>query len=217
MSNRLTNELRNTIIVKALKGYREADKAAIEARRLLFGTEVYEHTYGDVEAIVAPLSDDWRDMSDTIVISCEGFKRKYPYELSSPENLEAAIPLGRDRPFPHSHARTDVTINAEKTCKGETTPAHPLFKKARKLVQDHMRIVEAERELNQEMYSLLRSCNTLKQLEQAWPEAMVFLPKTFEHSTALVPVGLSDKINKALGIPSAASAATTATRKAAKL
>lgn len=216
---KLTNEIRNSIVVKAMAGYKSAEKAKIEERRIAFGTEMYEHTYGKDEATVFTLAKFWYDMDDEIVISCEGFEQKRRnYDKSDPDDLNSVIPLGRNRPFPNTLSCSDVTLApAKEDRNGKHMPAHPLYAKAQKLVKDHRVIVKQETELREKIQALLRSCNTDKQLLQAWPEAEQFLPKTFEHSTALVPVGMSDAINAALGIPSKASVATAATRKAASI
>lgn len=213
---KLTNEMRRTVVTKAMAGFMQIEKDIIEQRRLAFGTEVYEHTYGAAEPIVMALSEEWRSMDDDVVISCDGFDAKHRGLCQGlPEHLNCSISLGRSRPFPPSYSRTDVTINAAKEKNGVVTPEHPLYKKAQKLVKDHFAILQKEDELRSKIRALLASCNTVRQLEAAWPEAMQFLPTTYSHSTALVPVGLSDQINKALGIPPKASAATTAVRKAA--
>lgn len=211
---KLTNEMRRTVLTKMMTGYMAAEKVEIEQRRLAFGVEVYEHTYGAAEPVVMGLSEEWRSMDDAVVIACDGFACKR-HCVGCAEDLDSSIPLGRSRPFPCSYSRTDVTVHAAKDKNDVHTPAHPLYKKAQKLVKDHRAILKKEEELREKIRALLASCNTVKQLEAAWPEAMQYLPTTYSHSTALVPVGLSDQINKALGIPSKASSATTAVRKAA--
>jgi hypothetical protein len=208
---KLTNEMRRTVVTKAMAGFMQIEKDIIEQRRLAFGTEVYEHTYGKDEPLILQVSPEWRQMDDHIVIACDGFEVKRHNCHPHSAHLDASIDLGRDRPFPGSYSRTDVCIRAAKKDFAE----HPLYKKSQKLVKDYTAIIDKEEELRSKISALLRSCNTDRQLELAWPEGMQFLPVTLSHSTALVPVGLSDQINKALGIPPKASAATTAVRKAA--
>jgi hypothetical protein len=205
-SVRLTRELRNTITIKALAGFMVAEKAAIEKRRVAFGIELYEHTHGSVEATVAGLPEVWREMTETIYIECEGFEVKCPPWKVHNHFLDSKVSLGRLRPVPVSNGSDLEIENAN----------HPLWEKARQLVKDHVRIVKKEEELQQKIRDVLHSCNTVKQLEAAWPEGLQFLPANYTvTTTAIVPVGLSDQINAMLGIPSKASTATETVRKAA--
>jgi hypothetical protein len=214
-TGKLTKELKLSIITKVMKDFKAAEKAAIEERRIAFGTELYEHTYSAVEKTVEALPEVWREMGESVVIECEGFGHKYPQKnhltgetvmSGDPEDLLDTVPLGRQRPFPNARYHTNSIDIGDK---------HPLWKKARKLVQDHIKIIRAENELREKINALLATCRTVKQLEAAWPEAIQFLPKNVVMTTALVPVGLSDQINKALGIPPIESVATSAVRKAA--
>lgn len=214
---RLTREMRTSIRTKVLAGFQAAEYAKIEERRIALGIELYEMTYGEVEPIVTPLSEDWRSMCETVEIECEGFNTKYPYAVADPDILDSRVHLGKPRPFPCGCGSVnDIQIKKIPQKAGFEGYEHPLWAKARKLVQDHLKLRAKEDEMIEKINSLLRSCNTVKQLEAAWPEAIDFLPKGLQHTTALVPVGLSDQINKALGIPSKASAATSAVREAAK-
>jgi hypothetical protein len=208
-SARLTRELRHHIITKAMHGFMAAEKADIEARRVALGIELYEHTYGQYETLARQLPAEWLDYNESYNISADGFEHKNPhFQNLDADHLDETMPLGKRRPFPSAgYSRSDDIKVDEK---------HPLWKKTWKLVTDHRKIVEKESELRQKISSLLHSCNNVKQLENAWPEAMQFVPPNFQpQTTALVPVGLSDQINKALGLPDKSSAVAKAVRKAA--
>lgn len=214
---KLSKDMKATIVTKAMKDFKTAEKLQLEADLQVFANTAYEHKFGTGEKAIlaAKLPEFWYAKDDDISIECEGFgwrNRGYPGAANlfdaEYDELPQTIKLGQDRIFP-GNSSADQTI--------EIDPKHPLFKEARKLVQRYTKLHTAEKELREKVWSLLASCSTTKQLEAAWPEAIQFLPQGIATSTALVPVGLSDQINKALGIPSSASVGTDAVRKAASI
>jgi hypothetical protein len=213
---RLSRDMKDTIVAKAMKDFKAAEIKQLELDVQAFANKAYEHKFGEGERVIlkAGLPEIWYAKDDTLHIECEGFEYRSTYSWPGSDvffhtrydTLNEKLKLGCDRVFP-GNSSADCTVEIE--------PDHPLYKEARKLVQRYVKLHAAENELREKVWALLASCNTTKQLEAAWPEAVQFLPQGIATTTALVPVGLSDQINKALGIPSVASVGTSAVRKAA--
>lgn len=205
---RITKEMKAGIINDALLFKFKALEAEIEAERTALADAMYDHLFGAVEAQARAMPEGWIAYVQGLTISCDGFawqRLNSKGELLNPEMLGRDLKLSKPRPFPDNMSAFNLKITSD----------HPLWKQAWGLVKKHRKVLEDKTELRRKISALLAACTTLKQLREAWPEGEPFFPAEIKHSTALVPVGLSDQINKALGIPSAASVATQAVRKAA--
>jgi hypothetical protein len=214
---KITKEHKADIIRSVLAFKFRSEERAIEEGRKVLGEALYEFAYGAHEVQVRALPKGWVNYTRIVQIDCDGFKYD-GWKLGSPDfnpvdmrhsdkmqNLNSHLPLSVDRPRPACMSDNNLKVK----------PGHPLWKQAWGLVQRYRKMQDAREELRSKTQHLLSSVNTLKQLQEAWPEGERFFPKEVKNY-AVVPVGLSHQINEVLGIPEKTdNSATKAVRKAA--
>lgn len=204
---KITKEMKANIVRDVLKFKFKAAEDKIAEMRTVFADALYAHFYGKDEAQARAMPKRWFAYDDTIRITCASYSYNYVVNLGThiePKDdvVSSILRMTKDRPFPA--CEKEVKIDDK----------HPLWRQSQEIVKAHVKMMKDRTELRRKMYALLASCNTLKQLEAAWPEGKRFYPDEVKNY-AVVPVGLSDQINKALGLPEKASTATAAVRKAA--
>jgi hypothetical protein len=200
-NRRLTQELRSSIVTKALAAFNKEPQAALLKADQEFALALYQYTYGDKEAMARSLGRDWIEFSDTLTVRREGETRYYGRELKLPKEM----------PFPSS-SLSQGTI--------EISKKSPMRKAYDDLRAQHDRHAEAAKGLTEKLYALLKRCTTVKRLVAEWPEGAQFIPRYSPPPMPIVPATLTHDINRMLGLePSPATtpkaAAAKAVRKAA--
>lgn len=204
-STRITNSMREDIVTKIVHSRFKERKAALESRRTAFAEAAYAHEFSAEWLAAARALNKLRPgsvkMEETLYINAPDFKGDY----RSSEGPSRNHNLSKEHPIPDVFE--GIVINQQ----------HPLRKESQDIAKEHLAIIEASKALTSKLTALLHSCNTLKQLREAWPEGEAFYPgEPPSYRTALVPVTLTHEINQMLGIKSKPrSAAQKALAKAA--
>jgi Nucleotide modification associated domain 5 len=188
-SVRLTNDVRNTLIEAALLNYRQPEKDALQKAVEKFGLELYQHEFGKAGPVALALGPRWYETDTEIVVKCDGFAHNY--EARS-DCLCDHIQLGAEKVFPPNANGYGNHVSVDED--------HPLYRKARMLVETHRAIRKAEKDVRAKVQAIVYACKTVKQLQESWPEGMRFLPEGSRPIYAIVPVGLTDQVNRALGL-----------------
>lgn len=216
----LTKEHRENIVTQALRfRFREAE-AAVEEARCALGPLMYSHLVPPKdEARVKAIGPDWQRWAFSttqISIVHENFedKGRFYARTRREDKLDQVLPLDAPRPFGAFEPFRDEDDGRMHTV-FEIRKNHPLRSAFDKVVKQHHKLVNERNEVAVQLRALLNSRRTLKQLRAAWPEGERFFPAEPSKSTAVVSIGLSDQINKVLGLPEKADIATQAVRKAA--
>jgi hypothetical protein len=188
-SLRLTKEMRDHIITKAMAGRFDARRAELQTARDALALAVYKYQFGKDEAIARALGTLWVQMESEIRI--EGIGLLWGGRGAIDPLRDESFRLDKSYPFPSGHEGNNVYIDE----------AHPLHGSCDYLIKALNKLDADVAELRGKINSLLLSCSTLKQLREAWPEGEPFFPpEAPQYSTALVPITLTHDINKALGL-----------------
>lgn len=188
----LTKEMRQSAIVKAMAQRFKDDDAKLEAQRTALGDAVYAHEFGQLEPIAKQLPEHWMESGSSVCIACDGFKT-----YRQADGPEPHLPLTSERRLPANGGRY-IEINAK----------HPLYKQAQAIVKSHHALLDAKAKLCADLKAILFSCNTVKQLQEHWPEGVQFVPAALSSVTAVVPVSAIKRVNDALGLGKVKQAAT---------
>lgn len=187
---RLTTDIRNSLVAKAMEGYKQAEKTTLQQDLLTFGHDLYVHEFGEAGPVAFKLGPKWYSMAREIIVHCDGFG----YRQGDHDEIYDHIDLGAELVFPAGYSDDNgvdrLTIDEH----------HPMYRRAQSLVKRHRAIYKAERELRAKIYAIVRPCTTVAKLEDAWPEGIRFLPEGARPFYAIVPVGLTQDVNRALGL-----------------
>lgn len=187
---RLTNQIREIIIDKAMhKAFDARDKAHEKATTAL-ADAVYQHEYGTAGKIAAKLPENWCTRINAIEIEAAGFNY-----WRREGRMDSCLKMSKTRPVPENQRSNPPKIGG----------AHPLNDQAQAVAEEYQAINRDKEALRAKLNSILYSVTTTEKLLDAWPESKQFIPASAPTTTALVPVELVPELNAALGIASKAT------------
>lgn len=207
---RITKEMKDSIVTKAIAFKFKDAEADIERRRRELGPVLYRHAVSEEDEARVKALPNWQQWCYAVTgltVTCEGYTSPYNLTLEKDRyfaHLSSAFFLDDPRPWCAS-ANEYVKLKV----------GHPLFRQFAAVYKSNLKLETEKKELREKLRILLASCTTRKQLMAAWPEGERFFPQETKYSTALVPVSLAADITKMLGLKPASSPATNAVRKAA--
>lgn len=183
MSTRLTNDLREECVKKALAHALDERKTALRGKRMAFANDV-------LDDILGPELLRW------IATAPEGaLPEIQEFNCFFSESC-AQLALGRARLVTAAESQYNVLASYSYD--------HPLSVRYRELDDERRALVEEEGKLRAEMLAVLDSCTTRKSLREEWPELVTLMgtalddDPTAEKCRALVP---SATLNERLGLP----------------
>lgn len=182
---RLTKEMREEIIAKAMAAaFDKRDKAHDKATTAL-ADALYAHEYPGVEKIVTKLPQGFCNRSQHISIEAAGFGWRR-HEGLKPDSIK----MSKERPVPH-YRHAGIKVGG----------AHPLNDQAQAVADEYQVIKRDKEALRAKLSAMVYAVTTVPKLLEAWPECEKFVlagaPKV---STSLVPVQLVPELNAALGL-----------------
>lgn len=180
---KLSKAVREQIISAAMSAaFKERYKGHDINTRAL-ADALFTQEYGKAETIAKKLPAGWVSRKSNITIQCDGFGWN---KLSI---KHSCLPLSSNRLGPQFHSEVKVDHS------------HKLYKHAAALAAEYAELESDREQLHSKLSALVYSANTVARLLELWPEAQLFMPQQMASgSTALVPVGLADEVNKLLGI-----------------
>lgn len=187
-STRLTKEMKEQIASKILsKAYIKKEKS-IEEQRFAFSERVYKDIYKKELDQMNDLPQGWLPESSEFTVQFGGRQTGYCRRmLREPKRFQA-----------HHVKRYNQCIKIY-------SDNHKFTKKHDALTEKWESIREEKKNAERSIWAMLNSCNTTKQLKEAWPEIAkyveIFEPAS-ERSTAVAPI--MDNLNKQLGLKKAA-------------
>lgn len=182
---RLTKEIREDIIYKAMsKAFDARDKAHEKATTAL-ADALYAHEYGAAEKIARKLPQGFCSASNYIRIGAAGFSWRGGRDGLKHNGLK----MSKSRPVP-VYTGEDIKVGG----------SHPLNDQAQAVAEEYQAIQRDKAALRAKLEALVYSVTTVAKLRDAWPECEKFLPAAAPKSTSLVPVELVPEVNAALGI-----------------
>lgn len=172
---RLSDTKRWNIYVAFEKEIFQGEKDELKRRETELGMEIFHHLVpAPLLKKLDSLPRGWIRRQSTVDVQIAGQYRSIPVEDSLPDRLNGVL--------------------------GSLDATHELAIKFDKLEQDKDGLSERGRQMNANMMQVLNSANTLKQLEEIWPEGEKFYAflKTDTVPKQLVPVNAIQKINEAV-------------------
>jgi len=187
-SVRLSNNIRDGILKAILSSAFDKKKEALEERRLALSEEVYNDIYpAKVREKMYALEAGWLPESNQFQVQFGGHSSGVcERNLKEPKRFLAKH---RERSYGQILKVYDNS--------------HRFTKKHDDLTADITDYKESYNRSNNEARAILYSCNTTKQLKEAWPEIAKFVEiyeSPSERTTAIVPI--TTELNKALGLAS---------------
>lgn len=183
-SIRLTKEMRENIVSRVLKDAYDEKKEAIQQERYDFSEKVYADIYKkDLEAMTV-LPDGWLPVSDEFMVQFGSDSTGYCRRM-----------LQKKKRFLAKH------LESYRQCLKIYDDEHEFTKIHDDLTKRIEDIDDEYKKTRIEIYGIVNSCNSTKQLKDAWPEIAkyveIFEP-TEQRTTEIAPV--LDDINKRLGL-----------------
>jgi hypothetical protein len=184
---KLTKEYRNQIIDRCVTArFAQADTHYLTARTAL-ADALYNHAFGESEAIAKKLPPEWCVHMEIVYISSEGFNSRY-YQ-NDEEKPNSALKLSQQRLMP-AIITTQFTVDEE----------HPLYPQTQALLKIFQAIKTGKEELTKQLFSLLYSVTTHEKLLEVWPEGEPFFPSVTKKTSVPIPYDLTLSINRMMGI-----------------
>lgn len=181
-SNRLTEYSRARILERVLTHRFQAQRDAVEKRKLELGLKFYNDLYPkDIQKKMAALPSDFFDT-----------------------NAHAHVVFGEESGT-HKHVEFDKERQTSYYGRRRVQKVYPL---QHPLVVEYEQYEAADQQLNadtnalhREVYAVLRSVTTDKKLLQVWPEVAPFLRAADEPEPASLPAVQIVDLNLRLGLP----------------
>lgn len=186
----LTNAMRDHAVEAATKKAFGKREDAHDAARRKLGAAIYRNEYGAAGKVAAKLPRGWVSHASELKIRHPDFERHDSYSVKL-EGLkeDSKISIGASQPVPHYNPEIKI---------GED---HAMFEACCELSEQGYKLRKEKAEFQSKVRALLRSCNTVKQLTERWPEGVKLLPapKNPPPSKALVPASLAAEVNRIMG------------------
>jgi hypothetical protein len=176
-NQRLTIELRNAIVTKALHHTFEKDRKTLEVAKTELADRIYDAHYGSQESQAAALGERWVDIDDSLSVAHRGWSN-------------GDFTLSRPRPQPRGWGSPEALIIQEH---------NPMYSEVLKLERRFDKLAEREVELSTKLSALLRPLTTVKKLLIEWPEGAKFIP-SYTAPMPVVAATLTHEINRMMGL-----------------
>lgn len=183
---KLTKEYRNQIIERCVTARFAEAEERYEAARTVLADALYEHAFGEGEALAKKLPPVWCTTMNTVHIGHPDFNGRYYKDDTRPSN---GLKLSGGRLQP-----------AIITRQFEVSDDHPLRPQADQVARMFSAIKTGKGELTTQLTSLLYSIGTREKLMEVWPEGEPFFPPVAEKGAVPIPYDLTLQINRMMGI-----------------
>lgn len=184
---RLTNEIRNIIISKAMSVAFDAREKAQAKAITILADAVYQHEYGAIEKIANKLPGDWCDDDHHVYIEAAGFH----WRGDRDGKVYNGLKMSKSRRVPRYQSNKPIKIGG----------AHPLNDQAQAVAEEHAALLRDREAMRTKLRAVVYSATTLPKLLEVWPECQKFVPTDLKPAArALVPVELVTELNSALGL-----------------
>jgi hypothetical protein len=177
MSQRLTEELKSSIIQSLVRHRFGAEKDKLEKQRPKIGDAIYKRSFVSRDRLkMASLPEGWLPTTTSVDAQVGEFYRRFP--------------LSDARPVPYSRDRSRCLISLD--------VADPLAIRIQEFQDNWSDLMKRSDQARAEARSIVDSVTTTNKLIKVWPEIEPFVPVG---KPANLPAVEVDKVNKTFKLP----------------